>query len=181
MGMKYPQEWDRHIYKWEKSDDGNTDDWTFDFVSDIVKQRLNEIISWNTDDGWFEHDHRLRNKIKPKNLYQDKYRKDESSLFNLVHKILYFPDNHDEDGERIDNYREWNCLYEYFLSHKQYDDVCLEKFPSYWVTDYRYDEDEMKLIKDPNYRRMNDFLIRIYEDVFEFVERHEIMDHYGIE
>jgi len=42
MGMKYPQEWDRHIYKWEKSDDGNTDDWTFDFVSDIVKQRLKE-------------------------------------------------------------------------------------------------------------------------------------------
>jgi hypothetical protein len=38
----------------------------------------------------------------------------------------------------------------------------------------------MKLIKDPNYRRINDFLIRIYEDVFEFVERHEIMDHYGI-
>ena len=173
MGMKYPQEWDRHIYKWEKSDDGDTSDWTFDFVTDIVKQRLDEIIGFNTK-GWFQHNHRLRNKIKVKNLYQDKYRKDESSLFNLVHKILYFHDQHDEN-------REWNCLYEYFLSHKQYDDVCLEKFPSYWVTDYRYDEDERKLIKDPNYRRMNDFLIRIYEDVFLFVERHEIMDHYGIQ
>lgn len=165
---------------WEKLDDGNTDEFTFDFVTEQLIDRLDDIIGFNTE-GWFEHNHRLRNKIKPKNLYQDKYRKDESSLFNLVHKILYFPDNHDEDGERIDEFREWNCLYEYFLSPKQYDDVCEEKFPSYWVTDYRYDEDEMKLIKDPNYRRMNDFLIRIYEDVFEFVERHEIMDHYGIE
>ena len=158
---------------WEKLDDGDTSEKTFEFVSEIVKQRMNEIIGWGNDDRWFEHDHRMRNKIKPKNLYQDKYRKDESSLFNLVHKILYFHDQHDEN-------REWNCLYEYFLSPKQYEDVCEEKFPSYWVTDYRYDEDEMKLIKDPNYRRMNDFLIRIYEDVFEFVERHEIMDHYGI-
>jgi hypothetical protein len=158
---------------WEKLDDGNTDEFTFLFVTDIVKYRLDEIIGFNTE-GWFEHNHRLRNKIKPKNLCQDKYRKDESSLFNLVHNILYFHDQHDEN-------REWNCLYEYFLSHKQYDDVCLEKFPSYWVTDYRYDEDERKLIKDPNYRRMNDFLIRIYEEVFEFVERHEIMDHYGIQ
>ena len=159
---------------WEKLDDGDTSEKTFEFVSEIVKQRMNEIIGWGNDDRWFEHDHRMRNKIKPKNLYQDKYRKDESSLFNLVHKILYFHDQHDEN-------REWNCLYEYFLSPKQYEDVCEEKFPSYWVTDYRYDEDEMKLIKDPNYRRMNDFLIRIYEDVFEFVRQHEIMDHYGIE
>ena len=159
---------------WEKLDDGDTSEKTFEFVSEIVKQRMNEIIGWGNDDRWFEHDHRMRNKIKPKNLYQDKYRKDESSLFNLVHKILYFHDQHDEN-------REWNCLYQYFLSPKQYEDVCEEKFPSYWVTDYRYDEDEMKLIKDPNYRRMNDFLIRIYEDVFEFVERHEIMDHYGIQ
>ena len=158
---------------WEKLDDGDTSEKTFEFVSEIVKQRMNEIIGWGNDDRWFEHNHRMRNKIKPKNLYQDKYRKDESSLFNLVHKILYFHDQHDEN-------REWNCLYQYFLSPKQYKDVCEEKFPSYWVTDYRYDEDEMKLIKDPNYRRMNDFLIRIYEDVFEFVERHEIMDHYGI-
>ena len=158
---------------WEKLDDGDTSEKTFEFVSEIVKQRMNEIIGWGNDDRWFEHDHRMRNKIKPKNLYQDKYRKDESSLFNLVHKILYFHDQHDEN-------REWNCLYQYFLSPKQYEDVCEEKFPSYWVTDYRYDEDEMKLIKDPNYRRMNDFLIRIYEDIFEFVERHEIMDHYGI-
>ena len=165
---------------WEKLDDGNTDEFTFDFVNEQLIDRLDEIIGFNTE-GWFEHNHRLRNKIKPKNLYQDKYRKDESSLFNLIHKILYFPDNHDEDGERIDEFREWNCLYEYFLSPKQYEDVCEEKFPSYWVTDYRYDEDEMKLIKDPNYRRMNDFLIMIYEDVFEFVERHEIMDHYGIQ
>tara|TARA_B100000767_G_scaffold168553_1_gene157817 strand:- start:413 stop:916 length:504 start_codon:yes stop_codon:yes gene_type:complete len=165
---------------WEKLDDGNTDEFTFLFVTEQVTDRLDEIIGFNTE-GWFEHNHRLRNKIKPKNLYQDKYRKDESSLFNLVHKILYFPDNHDEDGERIDEFREWNCLYEYFLSPKQYDDVCEEKFPSYWVTDYRYDEDEMKLIKDPNYRRMNDFLIRIYEEVFQHVEQHEIMDHYGIE
>ena len=165
---------------WEKLDDGNTDEFTFDFVTEQLIDRLDDIIGFNTE-GWFEHNHRLRNKIKPKNLYQDKYRKDESSLFNLVHKILYFPDNHDEDGERIDEFREWNCLYEYFLSPKQYDDVCEEKFPSYWVTDYRYDEDEMKLIKDPNYRRMNDFLIRIYEEVFQHVEQHEIMDHYGIE
>ena len=164
---------------WEKLDDGNTDEFTFDFVTEELIDRLDEIIGFNTE-GWFEHNHRLRNKIKPKNLYQDKYRKDESSLFNLVHKILYFPDNHDEDGERIDDFREWNCLYEYFLSPKQYDDVCEEKFPSYWVTDYRYDKDEMKLIKDPNYRKMNDFLIRIYEEVFQYVEQHEIMDHYGI-
>ena len=159
---------------WEKLDDGDTSEKTFEFVSEIVKQRMNEIIGWGNDDRWFEHDHRMRNKIKPKNLYQDKYRKDESSLFNLVHKILYFHDQHDEN-------REWNCLYEYFLSPKQYEDVCEEKFPSYWVTDYRYDEDEMKLIKDPNYRRMNDFLIRIYEEVFQHVEQHEIMDHYGIQ
>ena len=166
---------------WEKLDDGNTDEFTFDFVTEELIDRLGEIIGFNTE-GWFEHNHRLRNKIKPKNLYQDKYRKDESSLFNLVHKILYFPDNHNQyTGERIDEDREWNCLYEYFLSPKQYEDVCEEKFPSYWVTDYRYDEDEMKLIKDPNYRKMNDFLIRIYEEVFQHVEQHEIMDHYGIE
>ena len=166
---------------WEKLDDGNTDEFTFDFVTEELIDRLDDIIGFNTE-GWFEHNHRLRNKIKPKNLYQDKYRKDESSLFNLVHKILYFPDNHDPyTGERIDEDREWNCLYEYFLSPKQYEDVCEEKFPSYWVTDYRYDEDEMKLIKDPNYRKMNDFLIRIYEEVFQHVEQHEIMDHYGIQ
>ena len=116
---------------WEKLDDGNTDEFTFDFVTEELIDRLDEIIGFNTE-GWFEHNHRLRNKIKPKNLYQDKYRKDESSLFNLVHKILYFPDNHDPyTGERIDEDREWNCLYEYFLSPKQYEDVCEEKFPSH--------------------------------------------------
>ena len=66
---------------WEKLDDGNTDEFTFDFVTEELIDRLDEIIGFNTE-GWFEHNHRLRNKIKPKNLYQDKYRKDESSLFN---------------------------------------------------------------------------------------------------
>ena len=135
---------------WDKSDNGDTSRMCYYWILEEVENHLKKVI-YSKEDRWFniiDYDVRSRKRDYDKSVYR------------LIHDILFHFDNHDEDGQRIDESREWNCFYEYFLGVDQYDDlesdVDNEKF--WWVSK-----------EDENYSKMNKFLEDLYKESIVYV------------
>ena len=169
---------------WDKSINGDTDKLTyFLVVGDVIKQ-LDKTIN-NIEDRWCDSNDYCLNCYYPPTIKYDTEKEPHKgnvvvnpglTIYNLIHDILSYEDNIDEDtDEKIDEDREWDCLYEYFLGYDQYDnfsgygeDWSVKKIninnPTgknliWWVSE-----------DDENYSKMNKFLEDLYHDCIVHVK-----------
>ncbi len=162
---------------WDKSTNGDTDRLTYLCVLGDVTEQLDKTIN-HEEDRWFDSKGYCLNCYYPPKT--EKYHMSgvvnvtHRTIYNLIHDILSYEDNIDEyTGENIDEDREWNCLYEYFLGYDQYDNF--SGYGEDWSVKKINKDNEEQLIwwvseDDKNYSKMNKFLEELYHDCIVHVK-----------